>query len=268
MKEITIDEFRQIQLDILQKVHEFCDKNAINYSLCGGTLLGAVRHKGFIPWDDDIDIIMTSHDYEKFKELFNQQKDSNLFFLDCFNDKQYFQPFGKVVNTQTKLIEAYDRPVDKLGVYIDVFPVNGLPADEEKKAKYWKKIFKIRNINTILYQKNVKSEGKLKHTIRVILFYLLRPLPANTIAKKINKLAASQKFETSDKVACSVFGYGKGEEIPRSSYDSYIEMDFEDRKFKVMAGYKDYLTGLYKDYMQLPPKEKQIRKHDFTAYWR
>lgn len=268
MKEILIDELKSIELEILQSVHDFCVQNGINYSICGGTLIGAVRHKGFIPWDDDIDIIMPRKDYEKFKELFNNKKDSSCKFIDCFNNKQYFQPFGKVVNIKTKLVETYDRPIEEMGVYIDVFPVDGLPAGEKNKEKFWQKIAKMKNFNTILYQRSIKNENFIKHIIRIVLFYVLRPCSANWQAKRINLYAKKNDFGASENVACSVFGYGKKEETPKSAYDNYIEIDFESRKFKAFEGYEFYLKSIYGDYMKLPPAEKQIAKHEFKAYWR
>lgn len=268
MKEILLDELKVLELETLQTIHDFCEKNGIHYSICGGTLIGALRHKGFIPWDDDIDIIMPRVDYEKFKALFNEKKDSPLKFIDCFNTKQYFQPFGKVVNTKTKLIETYARPIDDMGVYIDVFPVDGIPAGVENREQFWRKITKIKNLNTVIYEKNIDGESAIKHFIRLVLFYLFRPLPANIIAKRISRFAEKVDFNASETVASSIFGYGRDEEVVRSVFDSYVDVDFEGRKFKAMSGYETFLHNIYGDYMQLPPEEKRVLKHNFKAYWR
>ena len=268
MKQIELSELRLLQLEMLQFVHDFCVENKISYSLSGGTLLGAVRHKGYIPWDDDIDIMMTRPDYERFYRLFNAQNHENYKFIFSNNEKQYFQPFGKVINQKTLLCEHYDRKIDSLGVYIDVFPVDGLPENLTQRQQYWKKIAKLKNINTLLYEKSNKKEKGLKKIIRFILFYLLRILPANLFAKIINRCAIKNPFESSEYVACSVFGYGQKEEVPKSIYDKYVLLDFENKKFFAMQGYDTYLKSLYGDYMQLPPAEKQIAKHDFEVYWR
>lgn len=269
MQEIKIGELREIQLAILEYVNSFCTENKINYSLSGGTLIGAVRHKGYIPWDDDIDIMMPRPDYEKFCATFNDfATKNNLKLINSFNDRQFFQPFSKVVDTRTYLIETYNRPIDKMGVYIDVFPIDGLPNEEKKRDFYWKRIFKKRNFASVIYQKNNSKEYGFKKVARLVLFYLLKIFPANFFAKKINKTAMKNDYASSEYIACSVFGYGRKEEMPKSVFDSFIDVDFEGRKFKALAGWKTYLTNLYGDFMQLPPKEKQVAKHDFKAYWR
>ena len=268
MKEILIDELKSLELEMLQYVHDFCLQNGINYSICGGTLIGAIRHKGFIPWDDDIDIIMTRMDYEKFKGLFNSSKNQNFKFIDCFNNRQYFQPFGKVVNTKTKLIENYDRPIDEMGVYIDIFPVDGIPEGKENREKFWRKITRLKNFNTVIYSKNIEGESSFKHFIRAILFCIFRPFPANWMAKKISRFAEKVDFDASETVASSIFGYDRNEEVIKSAFDSYIDLDFEGKKFKAMVGYDTFLRNIYDDYMQLPPAERQVLKHEFKAYWR
>ncbi len=271
MKKIEIEELKEIQLELLQYIHDFCIKQGINYSLCGGTLIGAVRHKGYIPWDDDIDIMMPRPDYEKFLSLFNNsqiQKNVDYKVIDCTNDKQYFQPFAKVVNIKTSLVETYDRPLESLGAYVDVFPCDGLPDDSSERDLYWKKIFRLRNLNTIIYQKKLDNIKGLKKILRKILYVVFKMLPATFYAKKVNAKARRNDFESAQFVACSVFGYGRREEVPHSVFDSYVDLTFEGRKFKAMIGYDKYLSSLYGDYMQLPPEEKRVAKHDFEVFWR
>ena len=163
MKQINIEEIRKLQISILLYVHEFCKKNNIRYSLSGGTLLGAVRHKGYIPWDDDIDIMMPRPDYERFVNEFNEnRKDVEYKVICSYNDSQFFQPFAKVVNTKTFLKETYKRPVAQMGVYIDVFPIDGLPNDEQKREKYWNFIARQKNISTAVYENDNSREKGIK----------------------------------------------------------------------------------------------------------
>ncbi len=267
-KQINAEELKKLQLEILQTVHDFCEKNDIHYSLCGGTLLGAVRHKGYIPWDDDIDIMMSRPDYERFHRLFNEQEKSSLKVISSLNDAQFFHPFAKLVNTKTFLIEKYDRKIDSMGVNIDIFPLDGLPDDEKKRENYWKKIKRRKFINGCLYQKNSRKEKGIKKLLRRCLFLLFKPLSGNHFAKKINAFAKNNDYFSSRFLACSVFGYGKREQMPKEVFESFVDLDFEGKKFKAMQGYETYLSNIYGDYMQLPPVEKQVAKHDFEVYWR
>lgn len=268
MKELTFDEVKETQLKILDFVDSFCKENNIQYSLCGGTMIGAVRHKGYIPWDDDIDIFMPRPDYEKFCSTFNKES-GDFSVINCFSDKQYFYAFAKVTDKKTKLIEPiYDRTVKNLGVYIDLFPVDGLPDDSKKRVSYWKKMLAKRNFSTVVYKKRRPNLNVFQKITQRCFFHIFRILPANFFAKKINKFAMKNDFGSSEYVACSVFGYGRKEEMLKSVFDSFEDVDFEGRKFKALSGWKTYLTNLYGDFMMLPPKEQQVAKHSYKAYWR
>lgn len=267
-KKIDLDELKALQLGILQAVHDFCMENSIRYSLCGGTLLGAIRHKGYIPWDDDIDIMMPRPDYEKFHHLFNEQKDSVYKMISAYNDKQFFQPFGKVVDTRTSLKERYSRPLDNLGVNIDVFPVDGLPNDERERDSYWKSIKLKKFVSSCVYQRANHKEHGIKKIIRAILFFLFKPLPGNFFALRLHRIAAGFDFPSSKKIANSIFGYGRKEEMPVKLFDEFVSVDFEGKKINSVADWNSYLTNLFGDYMRLPPEESRIAKHDFEVHWK
>ncbi len=268
-KIIEIEQLKQIQLSILDFVNLFCKENNIRYSLCGGSLIGAIRHKGYIPWDDDIDIMMPRPDYDKFLELFNSKNaDSNYRVINYLTDKDFYQPFSKIVDTSTVLIEAFERKINGLGVNIDVFVIDGLPNDSEKRNQYWKKMLKLRNLATCLYQKEHKKEHGIKKIIRKIFYYLFKLLPGNFFAKRFDKIAKKNNFEESDIIANSIFGYGKKEEMPGNLFDELVDVDFEGRKYKSVKDYNTYLSNIFGDYMQLPPKEMQVAKHDFEAYYK
>lgn len=265
MKLLNNDEIKKKQLEILQTVHEFCVQNGIRYSMCGGTLIGAVLHKGYIPWDDDIDIMMPRPDYENFCRSFNAFEKKRK-VLNSFNSRNFFQPFSKVIDTTTILQETYDRPVPELGINIDVFPIDGLPNNENKRTKYWRKIAKKKNFATVIYQKNNPKEHGIKKIVRFCLFYFMRPFPANFFAKRLHKIGMKNTFETSSVIANSIFGYGRKEEMPGNLFDSFVDMDFEGRRYKAVAQWDTYLRNIFGDYMTLPPKNERIAKHDFEAF--
>ena len=129
MKIITSEELKAIQLDLLQKTADFCKENGIRYYLCGGTLLGAIRHKGYIPWDDDIDISMPRPDYDRFISMFNKPE-NDYQVIDMSNNKKYGLPFAKVHDTRT-FVDELQYTKDQFGVYIDIFPIDGVGEDEQ-----------------------------------------------------------------------------------------------------------------------------------------
>ena len=268
MKRLSADEMKELMLPMMKSIHEFCAANNIRYSLSGGTLIGAVRHKGFIPWDDDIDIMLPRPDYDRFVASFNAGSSNSRYrLISCETDKDYFQPYAKVVDTNTILIEHYDKKMKSLGVYIDVFPIDGLPDDEAERKAYWKKMFKRRNFMSCTYEKSLKSEKGIKKFLRKIIFYCSYIFPANFAARRLNTFARNNyNFDDSDYVGCIVFGYGTKEEVPHSFYECLVNMDFEDFKFKASAQNDIYLSNIYGDYMKLPPEDQRKTRHHSEAY--
>ena len=132
MKTINTEELKKIQVEILDYVDKFCEERNIKYSLYAGTLIGAVRHKGFIPWDDDIDIMMLRSDYERFLKELHEEKDSRYKILDFRYDHSYHYAFAKVIDSKTQLREEVIDPYDGLGIYIDIFPIDVLPDNKLK----------------------------------------------------------------------------------------------------------------------------------------
>lgn len=156
MKQITQEELKNIQVNILDRVKAFCDANEIEYFLFAGTLLGAVRHKGYIPWDDDIDICMRRKDYDRFFEVFNTDRKDGLRAIDYKNEKGYYLASGKVIDDRTIMQETtnFDK---KIGVYIDVFPLDDLPENVKELRRLDRKIKPYRNM---LLLKIIKPNGK------------------------------------------------------------------------------------------------------------
>lgn len=257
-KEITLEEMRAIQLDMLDKVHEFCVKYGIRYSLGGGSLLGAVRHGGYIPWDDDIDIMMPRPDYDCFLKTFEGVY-SHYTVQHCKNNKNYPWAFAKIYDDRTELIDHFLMT----GVFIDVFPIDGLP-DESGMKIYLERMDKL----IVDVFRNTKSVT-MYHTS--FLYRWIKYLLFHSHSKSVEKLDAylhSFDFETSSYAGAIVGSYREKEYMKSEVFKKYIDMSFEDRMYKVIADYDLYLRKHYGDYMELPPKEKQVSHHDFEVGWR
>ena len=266
----SLEEIKNIELEILQAVHDFCTAEGISYSMAYGTLLGAVRHKGFIPWDDDIDIIMLRPDYERFIHSFVHQY---YHVYDCFDSSpetiekgNYYLPFAKVADKRTVMAEnvVYKTP---FGINIDVFPVDDLPEKDAFPQFRRKKMF----LNTIANLKFVKI-GKRNLFKNLVLFFshiILAPISilklarrANVISRKYNNLGMSR--------AGVVVPYGSIDvEVMDKEIFLHTQLfSFEGRQFYGVTRYHDYLTTRYGEYMKLPPEEKRVAHHSFNAWWK
>lgn len=271
MKELSLDEIKALQVDILVKVHEFCQKNDIRYYMGYGTLLGAVRHKGYIPWDDDIDIGMPRPDYDRFLKTFNgYYEELNVIAPEL--DWNFIEPYANVYDNRTVLKES-NRSFDLgIGVKIDIFPVDGVPEDYSEYVNIRKNLHKLLQI--ILY----KASG-LKGCIRrlkkpksfVVVSFLMTQYiftPISSIQKKIRQLATQYDFSSSKYVDKITFQNKPLTRLPRIVYEEFVDMEFEGHQLKGLKDYDAHLKAIYGDYMTLPPKEQQVLHHGFKAYWK
>lgn len=259
MKEIKdIEELKKVELKTLLVIDKFCKEHNLKYYLAYGTLLGAIRHKGFIPWDDDIDIMMPREDYEKFLDAF----DIDGFKCVSYRDKDYVYPFAKVYDAKTKLIEAGSLKIE-IGIYVDIFPMDNVPNKNEKQFRR-----KIHYYQALLFNKNSKTEGNNSFLSKI--FYCLTRFlgffcSANGLAKKIEKVCTKTNEKPSDNIAVLTWGE-KGEKYPVSAFEETVEVEFEGYKFPAPKDYDLALKVVYGDYMQLPPEDKRVSNHNFQAY--
>ena len=262
-KEITLDELRELQLNILDKIHEFCINSHIRYSLGGGTLLGAVRHKGYIPWDDDIDIMLPRPDYERFLKEFEGKFDW-LKLQHYKNDDTYYFPFAKVYDTRTVLIE--EGAIN--GIYVDVFPIDGLP-DEKGLSEYYNQF---RRYVLMLCKTNKYYKFQIGHNryflyIKYLLKRILYP-NRKDIIKRLEALYRRYSFDESYYAGAIVGRYAEKEHMEKSVFTKYVKVAFENHHYNCIADFDEYLRKHYGDYMQLPPVEKRVSNHEFIAYWK
>lgn len=262
MKEIDIDGLRKIQIEILDAVSFFCKENNIHYWLDSGTLIGAVRHKGYIPWDDDIDIGMLREDYDKFSNLFNQ-KQTRYKFKSVTLDRNFLYPYGKVLDESTILYEP-DENGQKLSVNIDVFVYDNAPADDELVKKMYDQRDYYRNC--FLYQTKQRSPyGKgIKSIPLILLTGIMRLLPSDYYVKKMERLTRKYSNQKTDIIG-NFTGFVRFV-CDKSVFDSFVDVEFEGRTYSAPAGYDQWLRAIYGNYMELPPIEKQVSHHLFKAY--
>lgn len=250
-------ELRDLQLnllEILKYIDKICKKNKLRYYLIYGSCIGAIRHNGFIPWDDDLDIAMPLEDYEKFCSILKGSKNKKYFLQTRETDKNYYLDFAKVRDTETTLIDEYnyDKMDIVLGTYIDIFPLVGVPKSRFKKL--------IQKINRALFFATDRS--MINNRIIKAIFDLI----VKVIGKKtIRKIC----FENMMKYSCeeceewfSIFGEYYDEDIhPKKYYGQGKIVDFEDIRVPVPENYDHYLKKLYGNYMQLPDKSKRKPSH-------
>lgn len=258
MRQITFDELKAAQLEILDYVAEFCTKNGLTYALAGGTLIGAIRHKGYIPWDDDIDIVMPRKDYDKFAETFNLQNSRYKFVSFENTPSMGWALSSHVMNVESKLRAAH----------IDIFPIDNAPDDDRTlKMMVMLQTFLIGMQFSKVQKVFQKPHGgllrRLKvYCIRIIANMLLVKLwPSHVIPALCIKNA--KRFINQPTKRVSVFlTTTPPKVIEREKLETVIDAEFEDRTYKIPVGYDEWLTKVYGDYMTPPPEDQRIPTHD------
>jgi len=268
MRELTLDEIHAAELNLLLHFSEFCKKHNLRYRLTAGTLLGAIRHKGFIPWDDDIDICMPRPDYERFLQIYD---DENFLLKSSSNVANFPFAFAKLINTKIFVKRKfYSEKIEaKFGLdalWIDIFPIDGAPKNDEELKKICKKITFYHKITQIYMSKF----GSGKTIFKKIAKMILKPLaiyhnPAKCV-KKVEKIVQKYRYEDCEFVAMIAGAiFGICEKMKKSEFEKEFEVEFEGHKFTTFSCYEKYLRGTYGDYWQLPPEDKRIT-HDMKVF--
>ena len=265
MQELTLKELQQVSLEILKDVHSFCETNNIRYSIAYGTLIGALRHKGFIPWDDDVDIVMPRPDFERFCKSYQSNNGMRLIYYG--NDRSALAAFARVVECD-KTDYMTERPWTKQrsGVWIDIFPLDGVV----NQADYSRLYKRLRPISWIVYKFRRQNHhilptdswwSKTKTIIAKVIgingmipFFLL-----NRIVSQMTKY----KYEDCDFYGQMAYLDDGPIMFSKDGFKDTILVNFEDTQFRALNGYDAVLRQLYGDYLQLPPADKQSPKQ----YW-
>lgn len=268
MQALTLKEIQKIELDLLLKYDSICKKNNLRYSLGGGTLLGAIRHKGFIPWDDDIDVMMPRPDYEKFLEICKSQ-DTGFNLITYDTVQGYNGLFAKIWDPSTIIKDDLMEMDFEVGVNIDVFPLDGLGENEKEALKIFKKTAWNREmLNAVLWKKffRSKTHSILVEPIRFTMYVLSRFADPKKLLRKVDEENLKHQFDGSRYAGCVCGSYREQEIMTTDTFVNYVDLEFEGHRLKGIKNFDEYLTKHYNKYMELPPKEKQETHHTYKAY--
>ena len=265
---LSLADLQNVELRMLISFKEICEQQKFSYALAGGTLLGAIRHNGFIPWDDDIDLIMMRSDYEKFIRYCNTTPGLPFHIVSAETCAGYSKGFAKLMDNGTYLESDTDNDAKLGGVFLDIFPVDYLGDTRREALRVYRSTSLLREILVAKQWKRYsrsKTHSFIYEPVRLFFFLISRLFCGKTLLKMID-----QKRQTSRKAySCCIFGSYRTKEImPTDIYENRTTHEFEGHKFSILKDYDVYLTAVYGNYMQLPPEEKRITHHTFTAYWK
>lgn len=259
MRQITdITELRSLQMGILDDVHRFCMAHGLRYFLSSGTLIGAVRHGGYIPWDDDIDIYMPRADYERFLGSYTDGS-GRYRVIDPGREPHYYYTFAKVVDRRTRMVEKETRGY-VIGVYIDVFPVDYVTDS----LRWRRRVFRLKKLLYKIRRCKISCDNPLGSQLAYWCYRHL-PLTVGMVNRCIRAIVVCRR---PTQTVCNMTEAGPKVKgcFPAADIAQTADITFEGRTYKTMSGYRDYLERTYGDYMTLPPESERVT-HKFEAYW-
>lgn len=271
MERVSLKQQHDILLSMLAYVDSVCTTNDIPYSMGGGTLLGAVRHQGFIPWDDDIDIMLLRDHYTRLVEVLRKNSTAPYIVLDA-SDKGNPYAFAKLCDSRTFCKGPLDE-VPEMGVFIDIFPVDFLPDAPEERRKFSGEMKRKQdNLDFYSWRTYSKASSYFKKAIKSVLYlpkYLYYGLLRSETNDKDQLVKQMSSYKDTGMVGFTGSPYSPEKEFfPTEIFSEYIRLKFEDHEFSAIAGYEKYLSQLYGDYMQLPPVGDRVNHSYYQWYWR
>lgn len=265
MREVTFEESRKILLSIMDDIDSFCRKNGIQYSITSGTLIGAIRHKGFIPWDDDLDIMMERKEYDKFVSTYKSDKYQ---LLSVNTNSDWADLYFRVVDNRTtikwKNCSGYFH-----GLWVACLPFDHIPSDYKqlkrlkKKADFYFKFYwKIKKTTW------VEGGGLIINLIKFVLRGIFKILPATMVGVKMENVIRKYSKLPSTEWGSVSWWWNRILKFPANTFDGYCDVEFEGRQYMAIKNHDSYLRQVYGNYMQLPPEKDRVPQHGYIAYWK
>lgn len=259
----NMDLLHQVDLNIVKEVIAICEKHGFMYFMLGGTMLGAVRHKGFIPWDDDIDLGIPRKDYDAFLKVAPKELSSNLKLVNYHTDPEYHYYITRILDTDTKVEEERIGNENRYtNASIDIFPIDGTPNNPLMRKVYFFRVLYHRALMSLCYKDSIDRK-RPRGTAERILLWIMERLPVEKMTtpyrqkEKIDKLLRKQKLEGARFIGNIMGAYRTKEIVPSEFYGKGKMYPFEDIELRGMEMADEYLKWTYGDYMKLPPEEKR-----------
>ena len=268
--DLLIEWKKQIS-DVFYAFIKICEDNDLRYFCNGGTAIGAIRHHGIIPWDDDIDVMMPRPDYNKFIDICEKTDIGNYEIITPGNNEYYYCSYAKFCNSTSTLLETeYFRCI--LGMFVDIFPLDGVPREEKELINSFQKYQKYRKIfyNSCKFYSfsnflGVLCDFKLKQALGIVYRHFFRKSIRAKALREMNKISSKYEYGNSDKVVEYDTYSGLKGIMDKSWFDSYTLMDFEGYNVRMPSSYDVYLKHFFGDYMSYPPIDQQC-SHHYVAY--
>ncbi|MDT2743477.1 LicD family protein [Enterococcus asini] len=272
MKKLSIREVQLKAVEILVYIDKICRRENLRYSIFYGSLIGVERHEGFIPWDDDVDIVMPRPDYNRLMEILSRDKEYILMYSGNRSDYRY--PFAKLVDSNTfiKSRQYFNGEEKDLGVFVDIFPLDGLPEADEDRVALWERAEQYRlNMMDTIDHCYARSFTLIKSLLKLLIRYphhrkLLSEGDSSYWCDKYENTVKSVSF--GDTTKCGFFDLANQDcgVFKVEWFDDFDEVDFEGYKLKAIKERADFLEIRYGDYMELPPENERVTHHPYTFF--